>query len=293
MRLSVGVLVLAFSGVAPGAQQRDAAAVLAEMRQVLGGDAVLDSIQTLSFNGTRNQTFNGRGHTVSQEVFLLRPDHYLSIRRDYRPSGPRPIDITYYNGLRGDEPISRTDANIEFPPEPGPNSPEAAAERHKTRILSMKQELARVALVLLGRSLSSYPLDFTYVGATQQDGRAYEVVDGRATDGYVVRLAVDATTHLPVILSWIGPAEFITTTTSIAKMRGGEVVSQSPEQVLPAPAQNPGGTARRLELSEFKPQDGVNWPRRWRESTDQSVQDLKVSRYRINPKVEVSRFEIK
>ena len=54
----------------------------------------------------------------------------------------------------------------------------------------MKEEFARVALVLFGRSLSSYPFVFTSVGPTQRNGRGFDVGEARASDGNFVRLAI-------------------------------------------------------------------------------------------------------
>lgn len=252
-RLTLALVVLALCAT-PRAQNRDASTVLAEMRQALGGAAALDTVQTLSVGGSLTQRIAGHTKQLSSEHLILLPDHYLNVRRDNSSTGPMQVDITYYTGFRGDVPIRRTDANVPFPPDPFPNTPDALAARNREMLLGMKRELARLSLVLLGRAPDSYPLDFAYVGVGQEGGRNFDVIDARAADGFVLRLAVDAQTHLPAVLSWVGPAEFVTTTSSVVAMRGNEVVSKR-DEVPVTPAIPPPGTPgqpRKLVLSDFK-----------------------------------------
>lgn len=279
--------------VRPHAQSRDAAAVLSDMRRALGGDAVLDGVRTLSIQGTATRTFNGRGRPNDLEILAIVPDHYLEIRRDQGSPGPIDTRVTYYNGFRPGATIRRTDANITFPPPPGPNTPEAIAERERIGALHVRQEFARLSLVLFGRAFDTYPLDFSYVGRAQEDGRTYEVVDAKAVDGYVMRLAVDQQTHLPAVLSWMAQAEVMTTTTSTVMTRNGEVVNRRDDPPPSMPAGPPQMAMRKLVISEFKTEEGLTWPRAFKETSPVVSQDTTIRRIRINPKLEPRRFDIR
>src|SRR6188768_2394092 len=112
-------LVLAWAGTG-GAQAADPDAVLSAMRAALGGDAALAAVQTMSATGSVTESHAGRSRSLSVEILALRPDHFMTVRRDSQSAGPMPIDITYYAGFRGDRLIRRTDSNIPFPPDPGP-----------------------------------------------------------------------------------------------------------------------------------------------------------------------------
>ncbi len=131
---------------------RDGAAVLADMRQALGGAAALDAITTLSVRGTVRHTMGRVTKNFSTEFSFLLPDRFLEVRRDTDNSGPMPIDITYYNGFRGDTVIRRTDSNIPMPPDPVPSTAAAAAQRERRLLLFQKQEFARISLILFGRA---------------------------------------------------------------------------------------------------------------------------------------------
>ena len=294
MRLLLVLVVFAAGPlVRPQAQSRDAAAVLSDMRRALGGDAVLDGVRTLSIQGTATRTFNGRGRPNDLEILAILPDHYLEIRRDQGSPGPIDTRVTYYNGFRPGARIRRTDANITFPPPPGPNTPEAIAERERVGALHVRQEFARLALVLFGRAYDTYPLDFRYVGVAQEDGRAYEVVDATAADGYVMRLAVDQQTHLPAVLSWMAQAEVMMTTTSTVMTRNGEVVNRRDDPPPSMPAGPPQMAMRKLVISEFKTEEGLTWPRALKETSPVASQDTTIRRIRVNPTLEPRRFDIR
>jgi hypothetical protein len=293
------VIAIALATAAPWAQTSGHDRVLDDMRQALGGAPVLDAITTLSIDGdasTRRGTF---ANAFAQQVFVLLPDRFLVVRRDSRPGGPMPIDITYYRGFRGDELIKRTDANIPFPPEPGPHTPQAIAPRRLEQTQRNKQEFARLALVLFGASFSGYPLAFGYAGQEAVDGRPADVVEGRHSDGFAVRMFVDATTHLPIMLSWQDKpiVTFVTSSSSIVKAgpRGSEVLGHTPAQV---PAADPAAglplVEHRLIVSDFERQDGLNWPRRLQHVVGKDVvEDIKVRRFRINPRMDPRKFEIR
>jgi hypothetical protein len=287
-------LAIVVLGTPFGAQTRDAAAVLAEMRQALGGAAVLDGINSFSVRGTVRENRGGHSNSMSLDLSVVLPDHYLEVRRDSRSGGPMPLDITYYSGFRGDTLIRRTDANIPFPPDPGPNNPAAIAQRELAITLKNKQKFARLALILFGRAFTSYPLQFNLLGATQWDGRMVEVLEATAADGYKMRLSVDATTHLPAMISYLAEEPVIVSTSSTVTMRGGQVVSRSdgPMPAVPSTAGLPK-VEQSMVPSEFKPQDGVNWPRRLKESVaGKVVTDVDFGKFRVNPTIDLKRFDI-
>lgn len=78
-------------------------------------------------------------------------------------------------------------------------------------------------------------------------------------------------------------------------MRGGQVVSQTPP-VGGAPtattAKRPNVTWR-LVPSEFKTQNGVNWPRRIQIMYGRQVsEETRLGSYRINPRINPRRFVV-
>lgn len=286
--------------LAVGAQARDADAVLRDMRTALGGDTVLDAVKTFSVSGSLNTTHGSFSKDFALELFALLPDHFLEVRRDFSsPPGPvrMDIDITYYRGFRGDVLIRRTDSTIPFPPDPGPQTPAAIADREQRALQGNKRDFSRLAVALFGKSFAGSPFVFSFAGPETVDGQAAEVVEMRAPDGFAMRLYVNQATHLPVLIAWQAPPEVVVTTTSTSTttLRGGQVMSQTPPLFDPLgslPATPPDVTWR-LVLSDFKVQDGLNWPRRLKVMMGAQVkEDRRLGKFKINPKIDARTFNI-
>lgn len=289
----VGHPDLASIAVRAAVQPRDAASVLGEMRAALGGDAVLDAIKSFTVGGSVRQTAGGFTRSLSIDLSVLLPDHFLDVRRDSDSAGPRAVEITYYKGFRADTLIRRTDSNIPFPPDPWPQTPAVVAQREREITLANKQAFARLALLLFGRSFDGYPLDFAYLGAEQRDGRAIDVLEATAADGYRMRLSVDAATHLPVLIVHLAPQGVMVSTSSKVAVRGNEVVSQTPSSFPHIDISGLPMVEQQLTPSYFKVQDGVTWPHRLSETVGtEVVSRMDLGRFRLNPKLEPKRFDI-
>ena len=299
-RLFVQLGIAAILSLAVGAQARDADAVLREMRAALGGDATLDAIQTWSVNGSVTSSPGSFRSSSSFEMFVMLPDHYMEIRRHLSsPAGPVRMDIetTNYRGFRGDVRIRRTDSTFPVPPDPGPQTPEAIAERDRRAVQGNKREFARLAVALFGKSFAGSPIAFSYVGPETADGQPTEVVEMRTTDGFVMRLYVNRSTHLPAFIAWQSPAPVVFTTTSTSTMtvRGGQVMTQTPPVFNPTgPPPAPGPDVLwRTAFSDFKLQDGLNWPHRVKEMVgDKVTEDMKLGKFKINPKIDARKFNV-
>jgi len=293
MKTIACLLVAAVAGVQ--AQTRQPSDVLRDMRTALGGEAALDAVQALSMSGSITKR---RGKSLSLEVVAMLPDRFMTVERDLDRTGPLEIDVTYYNGFTGTELIRWTEANIPFPPDPGPQTPAAVAQRRAENLLRQKQAFARLCLVLFGKSIASYPFQFTAAGSSTIDGRAAEIVDANAADGFAVKLYVDGVTLLPTRVTWEAPAPVSMTTSMSSQVttRGGQVVSQTPaEQGAAVPALPPPGPVVTWQLvaSDYKAQNGLNWPRRLRVMADRDVDaDMRLGSVRINPKLDSRRFDV-
>ena len=274
-----------------GAQARSADEVLREMRVALGGDAALDAIQTLSASGEITHSAGSVRSNSSLEIITILPDHFLEIRR-HRQSfpGPAPMEIetTNYAGFRGDELLRRTDSTMPVPPDPFPPA----------RLLQdFKRRFARLAVGLFGKSLAGSPFVFSYVGPETVEGQPTEVLEMKGPDGYAMRLYVNSTTHLPAMVAWQAPPPmvFTMTSTSTVAVRNGQVVSQSQpafDPTGPPPRPEPDVTWRSV-FSEFKVQDGLNWPHRFKEMLgDKVTADMKLGKFKINPKIDPRRFNV-
>jgi hypothetical protein len=269
MRTALCAVFLLIAASAPATQERGAAAVLREMRAALGGDAALDAVKAFSLEGPMTSTFNRQSIHRTHELLAVLPDRFVRIQRLTRP------DVTVFRGLNGDHPIFRIDARgVKFKTPPGATS--ASPEVLAGAAVRRRQEFACFSLVLFGKSIDSYPLEFAYVGREDAAGSSYDVIEATDSNRKSMRLHVDAGTHLPALLTFPGEK-------SLTVVEPGQTASGSPELV-----------DRKWALSEYRKEDGVNWPRRIEELVDGDVvEDIRFRRVKLNPKVDARKFAIK
>ncbi len=182
-----------------------AANVLAEMRKALGG-AKLAQVKSLSVEGPFRRTMGQRQMEGTIALVLAAPDRMH--RLEEMQMGPATIERT--QALNGE--TSWTDMQNrggmggggmqimmrDGPPGPagGPAPDPAEAEKRRTTIL--KAEMQRWMFVLLGTPAG----EVSYAGVAESpDGKAdmIEMTDAR---GQALRLFVDQSTHLPLMLSY-------------------------------------------------------------------------------------------
>ena len=311
MRFLPCVLGLLLGSLHPFLAQRDAAAVLKEMRQALGGAAALDGLKTFSASGSRTLTSPHGSRRVGLEWLAIVPDHFLEIRRN-SSVGPLSMEYISYEGLAGSRPIHKTEVRG-GPAAPetqyADNSPAAVAARERVWLMRRAQAYTRILLVLTGTSTSTYPLQFSYVGVEDAEGKKYDVIDATGPDGFSCRLHVEAATHLPAMLTWLEelPSFYTTssvvttTTTTVVRVPSGSpIVPPVAPPLIPAPAPPPSGPPaprgpgpKRWLFKSFKTQDGITWPRVIEEEFDNQKDEIRLGQVKINPKIDARKFDIK
>ena len=306
-RVAYMITLAALLLATPVAQEKDAATVIAGMRQALGGAAALDAIKTFSVSGSRTFTSPLGSRRVALEWFAMLPDHFLEIRRD-SPSGPVPVDFVYYDGLAGTRVIRKTTATGMQMPEAKyvDNSPQAVAARERVALMRQARVYSRLLLILTGTATPGYPLQLSYAGVEQAEGKPYDVLEVTGPDGLKWRLHVDGVTHLPAMLTWLDTVSTatttattaVTTTTSVVRVPSGSMppMAPPPPPVVPAPPPPAAGSVTgtmRWVFSNFKAQDGIMWPRLIEEEFNNRKDEIRLGSVKINPKIDAKKFDIK
>ena len=183
------VVVLASTALAQ-IQDRDASAILADMRRALGGDAVLEDIKTFTVRGDVSRTRGPATHSMSYELLALLPDHYMTIEHDAQRAGPTDIEITYFNGFAANRLIQRIDSSIPLPVSSGPAASDPSAQDEARRL--QRRQFGLLTLALLGRSLESYPWTPVTNGTATLNGRLVEYVEARGPDRFTARTRLAA-----------------------------------------------------------------------------------------------------
>jgi hypothetical protein len=199
MRLiAVGFLLAVLtSGVQPASA---ASQVLADMRQALGGDAAIAAVRSFSVDGSESHSIGGHTAGGGVEFISVLPDRFLHLTRVDSPFG---TSVNEY-GFNGNERIRRRDSDMPYPPDPGEHdTPAQRSQREARALANTKREFARMAIAMVGVS-SIDPVDVSYAGQQVMEKKNVHVLNLRAADGYEATLYVEATTHLPFMIRWMG-----------------------------------------------------------------------------------------
>ena len=290
-----------------------AAKVLADARAALGGDQKLSEVKTLSTTGRTRRVQGENLVPIEFEMVVELPDKYM--RKDEIPA--QESDPTT-NGFNGDALVQ---APPMTPPEPRPGMPAPPPGQFeamlKQRVLTTKQDFARLMLGMFATSYSGYPLTFKYVGQAEAPQGKAHVLEATGTGNFTVRFFVHTETHLPVMVSWQPPAR--------PAGRGGTMPPGGPARGAPpasppargtppagspptgaAPPATPAPSApsvpsvpsappeNRLYFADYRDVDGLKLPFRLRravgaDTTEETIFD----RFRINAKIDPRKFEVR
>ena len=191
--------------IGPAAQSKDPAAILAAARQALGGDAKLSAVKSFTATGRTRQVRGDNLVPIEFEIFVELPDKYL--RKDEVPAQESGPNATGFNG----------EEFLQDPPPAAPPTPPGGAgaaapnpavleAARKARVTTVKQDFARLTLGMFAASFPSYPLTFTYVGEAEAPQGKADVIDAKGPNNFTLRLFVNQQNHLPIMVSWQGPA---------------------------------------------------------------------------------------
>jgi hypothetical protein len=257
---AAGALILLISTIA-AAQPDRAAAVLAEARIALGGEARIAGVKTFIASGRTRQIRGNNLIPIEFEIQAELPDRYS--RRDEVPAQDTAPSLTGFNG----------DTLILVPPLP-PQQAAAAAGR----VAAARQDLARLMLGMFATAGGSLPLTFTYAGEAEAPQGKADVLEVSGPANFRARLFIDAQTHLPLMVSWQAAA---------APARGG-----GPPRAGGPPAAPPPAVEQRMFFADYRDVDGLKLPFRIRRAAGaETTEETTFDRFRINARVDPRRFQ--
>ena len=326
----VGVGAPGFDRVVPlpvyAAEQAadQAAKVVTEMRKALGG-AKLDQVKSLSVEGPFRRQMGQRDMEGTVTLVLVGPDKMHRVEE--MQMGPATVERT--QALNGE--TSWTDlqnrggmgGGMQIVMRDGPPGAPGAdpAEAEKRRTTMFKTEMQRWMFALLGTASG----EVTYAGVAESpDGKA-DMIEMKDARGQVLRLFVDQSTHLPLMLSYQeirprmmmqgGPGQRGGGPGGLggpggpgsgtgggggagagAGGAGGERQRPSPEEMQRRMAAMPPPTpsAMQMNFDEYSSVDGVKVPKHIRLSADgKPVEEWTFEKIKVNPAVKADLFDKK
>jgi hypothetical protein len=323
MRLGACVAIVLAMLVSRGvlAQERDAAAVLESVRAALGGEPRLSAVSSATVEGRMTRVRpDGTPLTSDFEMFFELPDKFVK-RTVVGQLGDAPVMRRV--GFNGADPIDEVDGSmasragggrVVFGRGPGAMAagtatPEARAEA----LLASRREHARLLLGMLGQRSPVYPFELRYEGRAEADGITADILEVTAADGFVGQLFVDASSGLPLMISWMDrepPAGQMMAGSGGGAMTGGRGAGPAvigpggrgaPPQGGPGdatPSQCQADTERRmvehrLFYADYRNVDGLRLPRRIQLMIDGApTEELLIDRVRINRRIPAETFRV-
>lgn len=265
-------------GAAAAAQTRDTergAALLADARSALGGEERLRAVTALDVRGDFKRMVGQTTIEGEVQIRLERPD---KLRRDEDLSlpggGPAIVRTEVLNGSTvwdenrgrgglflgrfGGDARGRGGAAID------PAQLEEAQRRAR------QTELARLLLIWLLEADNP-----AWIGTAEApDGKA-DVLEITPAVGPVMRLFLDATSHIPLMLTWQGTAPQL----RIAGRRG----ARGGEAAQPQ-ADRPREATFRMTFEDYKAVNGIRLPHLVTRGVDgTTIEEWTIDAYRVNP----------
>lgn len=291
---SVGALIVSlFAGPAATVQSdlggvagpRDDAArtVLRQARDALGGERALGAVRGLKGVGRSSRLLGPMRFAGDIDLRLALPDRYVRI--DQLLFGTLSAEIA--TGFNGHALIQRARGpdGLRLNPTAGiPPSGLAAAER--AAMAGVRQDAALLLLGFFCASLDLHPLHFTYAGEAESPDGAAKALDITGPDGLRARLFIDRGSHLPLLVTWMGPD-----VAGAARAMGGPVPVVSPDPALLLAQLQP--VEHRLYFGDYRPVGALRWPFRLQRSVAGQVsEDVTFDSFTINPAVDARLFDV-
>jgi hypothetical protein len=313
------------AGARAGQQPEEAKAtsVLAEARKALGGEDKLAGVKKLQVNGTTkraNGNFNLEGDT---EIFLELPDKFRRNESLTLGSGGGTA-IERKEILNGTE--FSTEVSGDFGGRGrgrfggggggggadgragGPPSPETQERLREFQRRNLQSEVSRLLVALLLTS----DTPFRWVGTAQAPEGSADVLEVKTPDGVATRVFIDTMTHMPLMLSWTGPAG-----RGFGRGGQGRRGQGAPDQAG-APAEGraagdqpaaggtpPAGAAQggrgrgaqgppvtlEMHLAEYKAINGIKFPHLiTRGVSGETNEEWVIKSYKVNPNLKANTF---
>ena len=187
------------------------------------------------------------------------------------------------------------------PPEPRPGMPAPPPGQFeamlKQRVVTTKQDFARLMLGMFATSYSGYPLTFKYIGQAEAPQGKADVLEATGAGNFVIRLFVHSETHLPVMVSWQPPARPTPQRGTAPGARPAPVAPAAPSAPVapPAPPSAPGAPPEfRLYFADYRDVDGLKLPFRLRRASGpDTTEETTFDRFRINTRIDPRKFEVR
>jgi hypothetical protein len=298
---SIGLLLIALLIWASPVFADDARAleILKQARGAVGGEEQLHKIQSLNITGQYRRMIGERQLGGDRELSILLPNKYL-VEDSMNPGGLSTALISYrtlnadhaWNGQSGGGGAMIFRMGGQGGTQATPEQMEAAL-RHMLQV-----EMVRYLIAITLSAPESFAVDYRYAGESDVDDAKTDVIDVTGPDKFAVRLFIDKSTHLPLLISYRGPKPRMVTMTRSAG--GGQMkpedMKKAREEAEKRLASEAPGVPEEVDfyirLSDHKKVNGLLLPHKFTFLTGEEVsEEFEISKYQMNPQFKSDKFE--
>ena len=319
------ILACAVAPRAVAAQDAQAKAVdlLAQARKALGGDDKLRAVKSLQANGSfkrmagnnnldgdldieiqlpdkyrRNESVDGPfGQTIDRTEALNGADMWNDTNRSGGPGGGgfgggfgRGGDRGGgfggggFGGGRPGGPPPAAGGDAQGGNAGAPAGARGQFDPERLRQLQLQMRRADFSRLLIALLLST-DAPATWVGTAQSPEGNADVVEIKRADGDATRVFLDQKTHIPLMLTWQGPAFAAGRGGRGGRGRGGAQAQGDVQAQPPAPP------VFAMHLGDYKSVNGIRLPFTiTRSVNDETIEDVSMKSYKVNPAFKADTF---
>ena len=282
----IAAIACAVSAAASAQDSAKGAALLAQARQALGGEDRLAAVKTLEVRGSFKRAAGQNTIEGELQIRLERPDK-LRRDEDLSPPGGGPA-IVRTEVLNGDDvwdevPTGRDAGRFARGGGDGGRRGADAPALDPAQIAEIQRRARQADLtrfVLAWLLTTDAPV--AWVGIAQAPEGKADVLEITPLNQPAVRLFLDETTHLPLMLTWQGMAPQL-----LARGRGDAAGGRGGGRGgRPQAGRGAGGAQATLQitLGDYKTVNGIRFPHLiTRGTSEQTVEEWTIDSYRINP----------
>lgn len=319
IRVGLGLALVLSVALVAAAQQDQAKDVLAQVADALGGANKMATVKSLSAEGSYRRVMGENEMSGDLELYLQLPDKFQRVEQmGARPDGmPGPKIATTFNGTEGwMGPLGPMPGGMMMrfgdgapggPGGPGGAPGGAAGGPGAGRggpggqrfdpTARVRADFWRTALALLPGSAATSGLTFSYAGkAESPDGQA-DVIEAKGEGNFTARLFVNASTHLPLMISYMERDQ--SRMMRAVQARRSETEEQRrqrfEEERKRREAEGPPPMVEHSWfLADYQDVGGVQLPHRLTlQIADKPTQEWEIKKFKINPTLEADQFKRK
>jgi hypothetical protein len=263
-----------------------AATVLADARKALGGEEKLRSVRTLHAAGDVRRSIGDMQMDGELELMIEPPGRMRREETMATPGGGSMVRTEVLNGTDTWDDNSQRGGmgghmNLVFR---GPGGREMSEEELKAMRLRMRRaDLSRYLLAWL--LVADAPV--SHAGTAEAPDGSADVLEVKPAEGPAMRLFVDRTTRLPLMLTWKGPQP------RMIMRRAAGPPPPNPDQTRREddPAGPPAEATFEMRFDDYRAVDGIQLPHHISRGVAGSVnEEWTIKRFKVNEAFKNSTF---